>query len=444
MNFLDFKDFKLIINNHYSSNPNIKKITLKKEEDRYTAKLDLGCFYQYVVFFTDVDEESVFLKYKIDGYKNAFSIYDVMNLFNIEDYTICSFSNFFTEDSFNTILDVFDEVTDKYYSYIKSIGKDKTLQEKLTENLIYDLHLEMYDTDEADEKQEEINSLTRADVWGDSAYLYTELYKKPKHRSRLLRILNKNIECLSIYEKRLLDYLNSDGELPEIISLNYGKGYTYYFLKMLGLELLISFSVVSLFVFTFQFINFHGAYVPIENVHIIIIFALISVAFLFGAMVFILSKPIIKFVTPKQSRDWVLLKFESIKKEELDDKGILEKILLNISKVVVILIAVMCMFFAANDNIGFYDDYVKFTSDNSLKFVTADYENVDIYISLGYYDSDEEYIEKKSYVIVSDNYYYDLGEIDSNGKTEQKIKLIANKYNKQITEIKSVESLNIN
>jgi hypothetical protein len=95
------------------------------------------------------------------------------------------------------------------------------------------------------------------------------------------------------------------------------------------------------------------------------------------------------------------------------------------------------------DNIGFYDDYVKFTSEVSLKYLTANYEDIEIYKVLGYYDLKNQFYENENdYTIVAGDDYYNFVNVDENGETEQKLKSIVNQYNKQIIEVKTFEEIN--
>lgn len=88
------------------------------------------------------------------------------------------------------------------------------------------------------------------------------------------------------------------------------------------------------------------------------------------------------------------------------------------------------------DGIGYYDDYVKFSDSSSFKIVNAEYENLSIY-KVQYYDKKPV---ENAYIIADDNgNYYKYGEIDPNGETQQKLYEIAEKYDKEIIEVESID-----
>lgn len=112
------------------------------------------------------------------------------------------------------------------------------------------------------------------------------------------------------------------------------------------------------------------------------------------------------------------------------------------NKTIRVVIAVILILFAFFDfvvsfgGIGYYDDYVKFSDSSSFKIVNAEYENLSIY-KVQYYDKKPV---ENSYIIADDNgNYYNYGEIDPNGETQQKLYEIAEKYGKEIIEVESID-----
>lgn len=112
------------------------------------------------------------------------------------------------------------------------------------------------------------------------------------------------------------------------------------------------------------------------------------------------------------------------------------------NKTIRVVIAVILILFALFDfvvsfgGIGYYDDYVKFSDLSSFKIVNVEYENLSIY-KVQYYDKKPV---ENSYIIADDNgNYYNYGEIDPNGETQQKLNEIAEKYGKEIIEVESID-----
>lgn len=110
-------------------------------------------------------------------------------------------------------------------------------------------------------------------------------------------------------------------------------------------------------------------------------------------------------------------------------------------KTIRFVIAVILILFAffdfaiSFDGIGYYDDCVKFSDSSSFKIVNAEYENLNIYKVQ--YD-DKKPVENAYIIADGDGNYYNYGEIDPNGETQQKLNEIAEKYDKEIIEVESI------
>lgn len=88
------------------------------------------------------------------------------------------------------------------------------------------------------------------------------------------------------------------------------------------------------------------------------------------------------------------------------------------------------------DGIGYYDDCVKFSDSSSFKIVNAEYENLSIY-KVQYYD--KKPVENAYIIADGGGNYYNYGELDPNGETQQKLNEIAEKYGKEIIEVESID-----
>lgn len=112
------------------------------------------------------------------------------------------------------------------------------------------------------------------------------------------------------------------------------------------------------------------------------------------------------------------------------------------NKTIRVVIAVILILFALFDfvvsfgGIGYYDDYVKFSDSSSFKIVNAEYENLNIYRVQ--YD-DKKPVENSYIIADGGGNYYNYGELDPNGETQQKINEIAEKYDKEIIEVESID-----
>ena len=117
-------------------------------------------------------------------------------------------------------------------------------------------------------------------------------------------------------------------------------------------------------------------------------------------------------------------------------------------KTIRFVIAVILILFAffdfaiSFDGIGYYDDCVKFSDSSSFKIVNAEYENLNIYkVQYDYGGRHNTYKPVENAYIISDDNgnYYNYGEIDPNGETQQKLYEIAEKYGKEIIEVESID-----
>lgn len=112
------------------------------------------------------------------------------------------------------------------------------------------------------------------------------------------------------------------------------------------------------------------------------------------------------------------------------------------NKTIRVVIAVILILFALFDfvvsfgGIGYYDDYVKFSDSSSFKIVNIEYENLNIYKVQ--YD-DKKPVENAYIIADGGGNYYNYGELDPNGETQQKINEIAEKYGKEIIEVESID-----
>ncbi|MCC8073159.1 MAG: hypothetical protein LIO62_03425, partial [Clostridiales bacterium] len=134
------------------------------------------------------------------------------------------------------------------------------------------------------------------------------------------------------------------------------------------------------------------------------------------------------------------------------DKIFAVKSLQKFSKPVKIIISCILLFVSiiaasiiAEDNIGFYDSYVKFYSADTLSVCSVDYEDMKIVRVLGYYDDETddyiEYTDVESYIVAGSDGsdYYVIENILPNGSTDKYIKDLAYKYSIEIDECKSAE-----
>lgn len=124
------------------------------------------------------------------------------------------------------------------------------------------------------------------------------------------------------------------------------------------------------------------------------------------------------------------------------DKNKFTKALKYIVSVGAIIFGIVIACGVLNDNIGFYDDYVRFDDNMSFTRVDVTYEDVKIARLLGEYDEDdnyEAYTDVVSYAVYdSENHYYVLEYLSPDGETVARIEKIIEDYDKEVKQYKTL------
>lgn len=447
-------EFKNIIEKHYSGNPNVHSFKIIEQEGCYLAKLDCGVFRQFVVLDPETDYiqyDTVALGFKVDGMKYAFSIYDLLAFFEIDNYNVYSFEAIINETTLNDILDIYDSVVDEYYSFLKSVSTDESLKNKLSNMLVDDLHLESVE-DEPDFEQikrEELSELTKPYNCIYSGFIYPLKNNGKRSKQKIIKELEKYENKLDTYEKRALAYLKAGGEMPKpLIKSNKASSRKYILLMLL---ITLSVSLIPALVLTIRnAIVFSGGYIPNETIGLKAGMSICFSIVLFGALTLLFGAMILKLITPKDIRETTIKRFENFVFDKLTTaKGKistvfrkLEKLLFKIAMIVVIVFSIF-MLIASNDSIAFYDDSVKFNSATMFEIVEVDYEDLKIYAVDGVLDEDENFVDDEDDYVIVDKAcnYYQIYDVEPNSKTERLINEKAEQYNIEIQKVKLFEDI---
>jgi hypothetical protein len=233
----------------------------------------------------------------------------------------------------------------------------------------------------------------------------------------------------------------------EIVDLNatekksFEKGFSKSNFMVKVIIVVVTAIVSAILIFAVKSIVFAGAYVPVAHIGNIPIYS--SVAEWIGAAILLSGANFILF----GKKLFVKLNGNDERSSQRYDKEYSKEY--PKKKKTKIITAVMCLLLGAVailigsfDNIGFYDDYVKFSDDVSFSLCQVSYDDLTIYKELGYYDDEEYYTYDNAYLFSDNNgHLYDLEEVNPDGETQEYIDNIIKNYNKEVIEIESSEDL---
>ncbi|MDE5603986.1 MAG: hypothetical protein K2I73_00195, partial [Eubacterium sp.] len=354
----------------------------------------------------------------------------------------------FDEDIENAVKNIF-EATENYLYYLEKAGTPDYLPE-LVQNYEADRDAACGGDDWRDEETD-LDDL----FFAPENHIVMSIADGPMNEKAIKRLkkvgAKGNLDI--IYEKRLLKYIEAGNKVDRkniVDQEEFEKNYSRKYLIMDAIVFVSSFIFFAALYFVVHSIMFKGATVyPLTwNIFgkemplyldklVTFLFAAVMTTFeihlLFGKRIMIKSMP-------KDMQNRVEDKY---KKEDKDRYGKLEKPVKIIGGILIPFFIIL-FFVSEMDDIGYYDTYVRYNSSVAFETLDVNYEDLEIYKVKYVYDKNDEYVLTENAYAVSDGNgnYYDYGELEKYGKTETKLKEIAKNYNKEITEIESIDVLN--
>lgn len=429
--------------NRFSAKVNfVTRVAYEEQEDddcmRFTVKLDCGSFEERIVYYPNslLSNSGVDVEFSFENSDYVYTFYDIFNLFDIDDFNLYYYEDLANPEEINNAVKNIFDATEKYLYYINKAQTDEYLP-LLEKN---------YETD--------MNTVTGDDSWKNEGkdllllplnhpvYSYADGEITPKLHKKLQKE-NAKGDLNTIYEKRLLAYLDS-GKTFERKELKRKKSFNKAYFRsqtiIVMIAFIVSFVVITAVAFIVRLTIFNGAEFCGEremisigkiSIPIVIIVTAFSASLFTAAFWLVFGKILIVNRMPENMKKRAEYEYDSYiewrhKYPELYRLSL---------SLVCIAAAVFMLFFSAHD-IGYYDDYVKFSDSSSFKIVTAEYENLNIY-KVQYYD--KKPVENAYIIADGDGNYYNYGEIDPNGETQQKLNEIADKYGKEIIEVESID-----
>lgn len=417
---------------------------------RLTAMVKFSSFvmrvYYYPSAFLESDYIDFSLKFPVSEYK--FSIYDIFNYFDINDFELYYYGGCDVKSSVETAVDNIFSVCQKYFSDIDYIAKRKDAVAELekqcdSDDYIKDNDFDDYKADNEDMLDDfEFINILRPIHYGNNAQKVIKKLRKQEKKD-----LN------SLYEKRLLKYLEAGNSISVSSEKNSSKANKKYLKAEIIADVIvagISFSFTFAAAVIIQKTVFSGAYVPVADSAILSFLGLsysqllsIGASGLFLTVAFrsLLGGKIISRFAPEGDKKSFYLKFIS---EETGVKSEKKAKVLSIIFAVGFTAAAVFMMMLSILDIGFYDDYVKFFSDSNSSLCEVSYDNLEIYRVKYYYDDNEELVENENAYAVADKQhtvYFDIGEVVELGETEKRLMDISTEYGIEIRQIDTLRQL---
>ncbi|MDE6751185.1 MAG: hypothetical protein K2J59_00230 [Eubacterium sp.] len=417
-----------------------------KENFRVVATLDCGSFQQRIIYYSmfSFEENFVDTEFSFENSEYSYLFYDIFNLFDIEDFNLYYYSGVETaEETEKAVKEIF-ETTENYFYYLEKAGSEAYLSE-LIKNYETDMDTSWGDYDWREEEKDiddvffaPLNhpSMTLAD-----GNITEKTIKKLKNKYEKGKLD-------TIYEKRLLKYIEAGNKFERKNISDKEEFEKLYLCKDIIMDVILFIAsfilciAVRLVVHSLMFSD-AVMYSDIENASLLSydnITALFLAAIALTIEIRILfGKKIIAKIMPENMKSRVEDRY---KKDGKDRYGKLAKPL----KIIVAIIAplfIYMLFLISFYDVGYYDTYVRYNV-SFFEAVDVNYEDLEVYkVKYSYEDEEEMLIENENYYAISDRYgnIFEYGELEQGGETETKLKEIAEKNNKKIVELDTMEEL---
>ena len=447
-------NFKIYINKYTGLTNYIQSVDFEEESDkdsfRVIANLDCGAFKQRIIYYPEMlfEEHFIDTEFQFDNSEYIYRFYDIFNLFDIDDFKLYYYGGLMSmEDVEKAVKDIF-EATEKYFSEIEKAGSEVYLSD-LEKNYETDMKNSYGSDDWKEDLKDDISLFLVPPNHPLLSFADGQLNQKAIKK---LKKKNEKGKLDTIYEKRLLKYIEAGNTVERKNIVDNEAFEKLYSRKILATNLiifLITFVVLFIVSFVCHAVLFKGAVVftgtyeifglslslPLDRIALCAFSAFaitIDIAILFGI------KLVMKKM-PDEMKNKAGVKYD---KDSKNEYGKFSKLIAIVGGIFVFLLGI-ASFFASVEDVGYYDNYVKFPI-GIFGVGDVNYEDLEIYKVKGYYDGDDEYVLNENEYAISDNKgnYYSIGEVAPGGKAETKLKEIAEKYNKEIVEIDTIDELN--
>lgn len=327
-----------------------------EEENNYLeAIINCGGYYATITYKTwSFGQGNLYMNICFSGCDYRFKIYDIFNLYNIEDFNIYDFDNCIEKKSITDALDKLTALIEKYSVDIRNADNNRSIA-KLMKNRKHDIEVLFHGNAEESDL-----------VNGDFSYVakYHRM-SKDKAISKLKAKSNR----ITVYEKRLLDYLSRGNEIEASTGCELKKLKTTIY-TAIWLISVIAVGVIYFLVKTTVF-GRHCVTVHFDNSDILpdyIFDLLISWVGLAVFLIFYVGKPLIVYLCSKEQKDIARAKFNFT--------GNIKNRLITIITPVIALVVSAAMIYMTTSGIGFNDKQLVVNYGDSF---TANYSEITVY-----------------------------------------------------------------
>lgn len=391
-----------------------------------------------------------FLDVKLSlGGKYNYSIYDIFNLFDIKDFNQYYYSQIDIEENLAKDVAAVLDMINKYSYDIERAAEPQNII-TLDANVEAD-YKNTFVKDAEESWRQDVNDPLSFDL----VHPYFTSVSSATDSNKLLKKMKKQGakgNLGTIYEQRLLKHLEEGNSVINenvLEEKNQGKKYTRVVFAINACILSVVAVAVAIYFIATKSIAFAGAYLPEQVTNIgPVTFAfsfddvlsyLFAVILLFFGINTFFTKPIFKKIT---GNDTTLMQRYNKSQNDNGNSNKFTRILKYVVAVGAIIFGLLIAFVLSNNNIGFYDDYIKFDDSSSFTKVEVSNEDVKIAKFLGEYDEDdnyEKYTDVISYAVYdNENHYYILDCLTPDGDTAARMEKIIKDYNKEVKEYDSV------
>lgn len=416
---------------------------------RFDSVLDCGNFNLSIVCFSEslIPGVSVDAEIKFNNSNYTYTFYDIFNLFDIDDFELYYYDDLETPHEFNDAVKNIMDAADKYYKYIDKAQTAEYLP-LLAQNYETDMTA-VYDDDswKGEEKDLFLRELNHPMYSCADGEITSKLHKKLKKK-------NDKDELDTLYEKRLLKYLESGNTVKRkgiSEKTSFEKLYSRKSRQILLIVFIASMAVALALICVVNMIVFKNAeFFAVKSFFLntikafpfnILLDSAFYAFFVTVAVWFVFGLNLILKHMPDNMKNRAENKY---RKEAGINKGRikypeLHRLILSVLSIAFVIAAFIVSF----DNIGFYDDRVKFSShDEFFEMIDVQCDELNIYsVQYDYIGRHNRYQPVENAYIITDSNgnYYNFGEISPNGKTQVKLNEISEKYNKEFIEVESID-----
>lgn len=392
-------------------------------------------------FFLQENNLDVVFNYENCDYN--FSIYNIFNLFDIDDFNCYFYQNCLGRDSVINALDNLTGIIEKYFREIQNAGNQTYLPTLINQ----------YENDQLTANGEDWKEELEDPSGIDLTHIFF-LTNTAKNKQKLIKKLEKydSKGKLILYEKRLLSYLKAGNDLVDVETHSDKCDKIVTKLKIKVYSVISILTILAYFIFEVVTLNiyFGKGYVPTDEFTYVgnydmgfyissnFIFVVLSIAFMTLVIIHLFGIKIVYRLCPDNVKDY----FITNEKKDLGNKKV-ERILNKYVAPVVIFIISAFLLLLANTGISFTEDGIRYHSV-PFSVVEKSYEDIEIYQCKQYYDEDEDaYFDYEDicYVIAWDDDYYVMTACPELSETDKYIKDLATEHNKEINQIENEEVL---